>query len=59
MMEEKDDRAHRSLAGLPISSSPRFLLGLGGSQRDLIRASGASRGLTGLPGSSSGLVETR
>ena len=58
-MEERDDRARQSLAGLPVSSSPGFLLRLGGAQRDLIRAGCACRGLAVLLGSLSGLVETR
>jgi len=51
-MEERDDGARRSLAGLPGSSSPR-------AQRDLVSAGSARQGLAGLPGSSSGLMETR
>ena len=56
---ERDDGARQSLEGLHESSSLVFLSGLGGAQRDLVRAGGTHRYLAGLLGPSSGLVETR
>ena len=42
---ERDEGARQSLEGLHESSSLVFLSGLGGAQRDLVRAGSARQGL--------------